>query len=174
MLYPLVPPYGAFTKFTPTVPAFYRNVYSQEEGIKKILFELCKLQAYCNEVAEAINSIDLDTFNRRFAFLERKLGELEEAFEYLRSGGRVRNPVNGLFTSVYTALKQMYDAVRVFSLTWRELAAKGKTWNELAASGKTYLEVDMAANKLFGDGTEHYKYTPVRSIDTDTPGFKEF
>ena len=172
MLYPLVPPYGAFTKYTPVVPAFYRNIYSQEEGLKKILFELDKLAAYANELANAINSIDLRVLDRRLNYIERRLVKLEQAFESIKRGGRVRNPVSGLYSYTYVALKQMYDVLRVHSMTWRGLAATGKTWNELN-NGKTYIEIDMLANTIFGDGAEIIKYTPTRGIDDDTPGFKE-
>ncbi len=172
MIYPLVPPYGAFTKYTPVVPAFYRNIYSQEEGLKKILLELDKLAAYANELADAINSIDTSILNRRLAFIERRLSKLEKAFESIKLGGRVRNPVSGLYNYTYVALKQMYDVLRVHSMTWRQLAATGKTWEELN-NGKTYIEIDMLANTIFGDGTETVKYTPERGIDVNTPGFKE-
>lgn len=53
MLNPLIP-YGGFTTFTPTLPEFYWNVYSSEQRIKHICYELCKLAKYDDYLAEQL------------------------------------------------------------------------------------------------------------------------
>lgn len=170
----LIGPYGAFTRFTPSIPAFYRNVYSTEEGIKRILFELEKLVAYANELADAINDrTDFERLERRVAMLEEWQREVSAAIAALVNGGRARNPLSGMFDYAYVIFKQMYDTLRTHAMTWRQLANTGHTWAELASNGKTYIEVDMISNDIWGDGTELIKYTNPGGIDTNTPGFVE-
>lgn len=53
MLNPLIP-YGGFTTFTPTLPEFYWDVYSAEQRIKHICYELCKLAKYDDYLAEQL------------------------------------------------------------------------------------------------------------------------
>ena len=53
MLNPLIP-YGGFTTFTPTLPEFYWDVYSSEQRIKHICYELCKLARYDEYLAEQL------------------------------------------------------------------------------------------------------------------------
>ncbi len=53
MINPLIP-YGAFTTFTPTLPEFYWDVYSSEQRIKHICYELCKLARYDDYLAEQL------------------------------------------------------------------------------------------------------------------------
>lgn len=52
-----LPYYAAFTDYTPTVPKFYWDVYSQEERIKKICEELHKLSSYDDTLAEKVNEV---------------------------------------------------------------------------------------------------------------------
>lgn len=61
-MYSSLIPYASFTKFTPAVPEFYWNVYSAEQRIKHICFELCKIFAYSNYLGEKIseNREDID------------------------------------------------------------------------------------------------------------------
>ena len=48
-------PYTGFTNFTNSLPSFYWDVYSSEQRIKHICRELCKLSAYADYLANAIN-----------------------------------------------------------------------------------------------------------------------
>lgn len=170
-MYPVVP-FRDFTAFTPAVPAFYENVYSPEEGIKKVLFELQKLAAYANEIAEEVNDkSDVVRLDRRVAKLEEAVYEIGNELEALQTGGRYRNPVTGGYDYAYVVAKQMYSALRIECMTWRGLASTGKTWAEIAAAGKSYIEVDMTSNILFGDGVPTYKIDAADKIDTETPGY---
>ena len=170
-MYPLVP-FGAFTDFTPVVPAFYKNVYSPEEAIKKIIYELDKLAAYANEIAEEVNDkSDIERLDLRVSILEDALAELQEQFDAIEAGGRYRNPITGGYDYAYVVAKQMYDLLRLHAMTWKELKAKGLTWQELAANGKTNLEVDFLSNDIWGDGAEQIKYTNPGKIDVFTPGY---
>ena len=51
-----IPPYSGFTAFTPTIPKFYWDVYSQEERIKAICMEAHKIITYCDANADAVNA----------------------------------------------------------------------------------------------------------------------
>lgn len=82
-----------------------------------------------------------------------------------------RNPVTGEFSPIYTALKQMYDILRVKSMTYDELASTGMTYDELNATGYSWFDVDVQANILFGDGASQVKFTPDDHIDELTPGY---
>ena len=53
MINPLIP-YGGFTTYTPTLPEFYWDVYSSEQRIKHICYELCKLAQYDDYLAEQL------------------------------------------------------------------------------------------------------------------------
>lgn len=173
-MFPLIP-YGAFTRYTPSIPEFYRNIYSSEEGLKKILLELSKLAAYANELADAINRLDGSDsqLELKIKRLQERIDALYSMLEDIALGGKTRNPMTGAYSFVYVALKQLYDTLRVHSMTWRQLANTGHTWAELASNGKTYIEVDMLANDIWGDGTEQIKYTEPSRIDVKTPGYME-
>lgn len=49
---------AGLTTFTPTIPKFYWDVDSQEQGIKQLCMTVCKVIDYLNEVADQVN---LDT-----------------------------------------------------------------------------------------------------------------
>lgn len=50
-----LPLYTAFTQFTPVIPKFYWNVYSEEERYKVICKQLDKICAYANALGIQIN-----------------------------------------------------------------------------------------------------------------------
>ena len=51
----MVPPFYGFTDFTPALPEFYWDVYSAEQRIKHICYELQKLVAYSDNLSDNIN-----------------------------------------------------------------------------------------------------------------------
>lgn len=71
----LTPPFYGWTQFTPALPDFYWDVYSAEERIKKMCFELHKLCEYVNMLGDNIN-ID-----------HKIIQELEDAFEKFMESG---------------------------------------------------------------------------------------
>ena len=50
------PIYSGWTAFTPTIPKMYWNVYSQEQRIKDLSVNYCKVEQYLDMVAEQTNS----------------------------------------------------------------------------------------------------------------------
>lgn len=68
-------PYRAWTDFTPTVPQFYWDVYSQEQRIKHICMELHKLVEYSNTLCLDLN------------LTHEAINELETEFEKFKESG---------------------------------------------------------------------------------------
>lgn len=76
--------YFGWTQFTPALPDFYWNVYSAEERVKKICFELDKLCNYANMLADNIN-IDhtlIDELQKALKNIEN-IDELNEQVELI-------------------------------------------------------------------------------------------
>lgn len=172
-MYPIIP-FRDFTMYTPVVPAFYKNIYSPQEGIKKILLELDRLAAYANEIADAVND---DT---RYTDLERRVSQLTEDVERIQdeldaiaAGGRYRNPVTGGYDYAYVVAKQVLDLLRTHCMTWRQLAETGMTWGAMHDAGHTYLELEMESNDIYGNGKPQYKLTAHDKIDVFSPGYFE-
>lgn len=106
------------------------------------------------------------------AMLENAVSRLEDEIRNINAGlYYTRNPVTGMFSPIYTALKQMYDILRVQALTWDELNGLGKTWDELKADGHSWFDIDMRSNVIYGNGEARVKFTPDENIDEDTPGY---
>lgn len=63
-------PYSAFISSTPALPSFYWDVYSQEQRIKKLCEELCKLVDYANALGVYTNA-DHDRIDTLYAEFEK-------------------------------------------------------------------------------------------------------
>lgn len=174
MIYPLLPMFSQFALGSPPeLPNLYWDVYSNEERIKKICYELAALKNYANKIAEQVNQMsgDLSKYYAAIDKLEKRLKELEDTIDLIARGGTVRNPVTGMKSLLYVALRQIWDAVRTRAATWREAHDSGKTWADLAGSGFTYIAFDLNSRAAFDLDGDAFKYTPTDHIDTDTPGF---
>lgn len=68
-------PFVGWTWDTPTLPAFYWDVYSNEQRLKKLCWEFAKMVAYSGYLADNIN-ID-----------HNLITELQEAFEQFMASG---------------------------------------------------------------------------------------
>lgn len=76
-------PYSAFMSSTPSLPSFYWNVYSQEQRIKKLCEELCKLVDYANALGVYTNA-DHDRIDALYAEFEQfKESGFAEYYEQL-------------------------------------------------------------------------------------------
>lgn len=77
----LIPFYRAFTDYTPTIPKFYWDVYSQEERLKKLCWEYTKIIAYLDALCKAFNELN-DTIDSKLSdFEKRVLEEVEQAIQ---------------------------------------------------------------------------------------------
>lgn len=75
-IYSIVP-YGSFTAYTPTLPQFYWDVYSAEQRVKHICYELDKIIAYANYLGTNVNSVVKD-----YEKLKEELDNLQESGFY--------------------------------------------------------------------------------------------
>jgi len=70
-----MPPYSAFTQYTPTLPQFYWDVYSAEQRIKHICFEIDKIINYADSLGVQLNITHDD------------VEELQQEFEQFKESG---------------------------------------------------------------------------------------
>lgn len=53
-------PYGSYTAYTPALPQFYWDVYSAEQRVKHICYEIDKITAYASYLAELLGKNNED------------------------------------------------------------------------------------------------------------------
>lgn len=78
-----LPAYAGFTAFTPTIPKFYWDVYSQEERIKAICCEIQKCIKYVEMMGVEVNACidDVEQLAREFnEFVEDFEGQFQDYF----------------------------------------------------------------------------------------------
>ena len=74
-------PYGSYTAYTPALPQFYWDVYSAEQRVKHICYEIDKIIAYANMLGVNINATheDIEKLQELFQkFQDQGLAELYE------------------------------------------------------------------------------------------------
>lgn len=74
-------PYGSFTAYTPALPQFYWDVYSSEQRIKHICYEIDKIIAYANMLGININATHNDVVKLQAEFEKFKDGEMLDFYE---------------------------------------------------------------------------------------------
>ena len=121
-------PYGAFTQYTPTLPAFYWDVYSAEQRIKQICYEICKMHAYSDYLTEQIDILGEDvevelremqrnldkTLKEYHDEMIRLIGELQEGF--LQWDVQL-----GKYTDTVESQRDMFNDVTVHSYNVEQL-----------------------------------------------------
>ena len=70
-----MPPYSAFTQYTPALPQFYWDVYSAEQRIKHICFEIDKIINYADSLGVQLNITHDD------------VAKLQQEFEKFKESG---------------------------------------------------------------------------------------
>lgn len=70
-----IQPYSAFTQYTPALPQFYWDVYSSEQRIKHICFEIDKIINYADNLGIQLNVTHDD------------VAELQQEFEKFKESG---------------------------------------------------------------------------------------
>lgn len=74
-----VVPYGSFTAYTPALPQFYWDVYSAEQRIKHICFEIDKLIKYADSLGTNMNWL-YDALTELQAALDELADNIPEKF----------------------------------------------------------------------------------------------
>lgn len=76
-----ITPFYGWTQFTPALPEFYWDVYSAEERIKKLCYELQKLVEYSNMLGENINIDHTLITQLQTAFEQFMEGEFDDYYK---------------------------------------------------------------------------------------------
>lgn len=76
-----VVPYGSFTAYTPALPQFYWDVYSGEQRIKHMCYEIEKVIAYANMLGVNLNATHDDVVKLQQEFEQFKDGEMLDFYE---------------------------------------------------------------------------------------------
>lgn len=74
-------PYGSYTAYTPALPQFYWDVYSAEQRIKHICYEIDKLIAYADMLGVNLNATHDDVVKLQEQFEQFKDGEMLDFYE---------------------------------------------------------------------------------------------
>lgn len=76
-------PYGSYTAYTPALPQFYWDVYSAEQRVKHICYEIDKIIAYANMLGVNINATHEDIVKLQELFQKFQDKGLAELYEKL-------------------------------------------------------------------------------------------
>lgn len=74
-------PYGSYTAYTPALPQFYWDVYSAEQRVKHICYEIDKIIAYADMLGININATHDDVVKLQEQFEKFKDGEMLDFYE---------------------------------------------------------------------------------------------
>lgn len=76
-----IQPYSAFTQYTPALPQFYWDVYSAEQRIKHICFEIDKIINYADSLGVQLNVTHDDVEELKNEFEKFKESGFDEYYE---------------------------------------------------------------------------------------------
>lgn len=131
-------PYGSFTQYTPALPEFYWNVYSAEQRIKSICFEIDKLVNYSNYLSGKINEIEYVTPEEMHAYkksVSQILDAMQKELEQLALGALQYNVQHGKFTDTVESQRDMFNDLSVHAITVKMLGELDMTVDDLAECG---------------------------------------
>lgn len=131
-------PYGSYTAYTPALPQFYWDVYSAEQRVKHICYEIDKLANYANYLADTIKKIDAvspDEFDRYKDKLDSEIAALKTEIYDLQVGALSWNVQHGEYTSSKQSQRDMFNDLSVHAITVKELNSLDMTVSELSDCG---------------------------------------
>lgn len=121
-------PYVSFTSFTPALPEFYWDVYSAEQRIKHMCYELCKMHAYSDYLAEQIDELgndvqnELEKIRADIADWEKALrDEMLNLIASLQEGQLQWDVQKGRYADTVEAQRDMFNDVTVHSYNVEQL-----------------------------------------------------
>lgn len=166
----------AYKGFQYPIPPAWKYAVRVQDQINWLLQALLRLNEDGANVSEIQAAVDaaISDFERvadeNLADMVHDLADVENRLQRqidaINAGLYfTRDPVDGWREPIYTALKMMYDALRVQALTWDEFDALDMTWDQLKATGHTWLEFDLFSNVYWGDGKPRAKWTDPNTID---------
>ena len=131
-------PYGSYTAYTPALPQFYWDVYSAEQRVKHICYEIDKLANYANYLADTIKKIDAvspDEFARYKDKLDSEIAALKTEIYELQVGALSWNVQHGEYTSSKQSQRDMFNDLSVHAITVKTLNSLDMTVKDLADCG---------------------------------------
>lgn len=131
-------PYGSYTAYTPALPQFYWDVYSAEQRVKHICYEIDKLANYANYLADTIKKIDAvspDDFARYKDKLDSEIAALKTEIYDLQVGALSWNVQHGEYTSSKQSQRDMFNDITVHAITVKTLNSLDMTVKDLADCG---------------------------------------
>lgn len=168
-------------------PQFARSMVKIEDQIYWLLNAVKLLNANAISMAalvEYADEADTETLKKAKAYADdavsnfnEQLNDLEEIVTALNSQIAItRNPITGMNTTIYVAIKQMYDMLRPHAVTWNELEEMFDSWADLNSwsieNDYSYYDFEMFANIIKNNSDKHRLfYTPEVNIDNYTPGY---
>lgn len=129
------------TQYTPSIPKFYWDVDSQEQGIKQLCKTICMVIDYLNEVADQVNLDTADIADLRTIVedelpkLSERISAVEEALSTLVTSMLVYDPTKGKFTGSESQARRMLQILATpadENLTVETIAESGITVEEFA------------------------------------------
>jgi len=162
---PCIVPYCGFTAFTPALPQFYWDVYSAEQRIKHICYEIDKLVNYANMLGRNIN-VTHDEVDR----LKREL-------QNLKDGGLLKYYIDQIYQWIQThmrelmsaAVKQVYFGlnddgyfVAYVPDSWKEITFDTGTVYGRTDYGRLVLRFDADGNTI--DNTYSYSLSQTPEL----------
>lgn len=142
-------PYSAFVSSTPALPAFYWDVYSQEQRIKELCKELKKLADYGTYLAETIDEIQAITPDEFKAYQQEvrdTVANLRKEIYELSIGTESWNVQHGKLTSSTEAQRDMFNDLSVHAITVKTLNSLDMTVKDLADCGLNVRGLAVMSN----------------------------
>ena len=131
-------PYGSYTAYTPALPQFYWDVYSAEQRVKHICYEIDKLANYANYLADTIKKIDAvspDEFDKYKDKLDSEIAALKTEIYDLQVGVLSWNVQHGEYTTSKQSQRDMFNDITVHAITVKKLNSLDMTVKDLADCG---------------------------------------
>lgn len=131
---------AGITAYTPTIPKFYWDVDSQEQGIKQLAKVLKKATDYLNQVSDQVNvnTADIEELRKEIddalPKLDERITALEKALETITTSLLVYDPTKGKYTNSMNQSRRMLQILGNPSddhLTVQTIADKGTTVAEM-------------------------------------------
>lgn len=166
-----LPPYWGWTTYTPVIPKFYWDVYSQEQRIKHLCEEYDRLAHYASMLADEINEIEAVTPEELQAvvdYFNAHLAALKKLIEQLEAGTLQWDVQHGDYRDTVEAQRDMFNDVTVHSMTIAEFNTLDLTVETLADCGLNCRGLAVMSYWL----VDQFDISDIYKADGTTPSVK--
>jgi len=151
-----VPPYNAFTDFTPTLPKLYWDVYSQEERIKAICFAIDKIIKYADFLGIELNKDTEEILKLREEFDEFKEGAFDDYYIELLTNwinDNMANIIRQSIKMVFFGLTSDGYFCAYIPESWSDITFDTGMVYGTQAYGRLILQYDVDGTGVLPSGT---------------------